>query len=129
MQKKTVYEAKSSKLILIPKFEQYMEYVLEIVLLRLPRTEKFSIGTEYKTLMYTTYRNIMYLNRVDNKKKLYYLNLIDSDLNVQRTLVRIMYKYKWIDEKRFDIIIKQHLYEIGSIVGGLIKYYANNSEK
>jgi hypothetical protein len=120
-------EIKSSKLILIPRFEQYMEYMLEIILLKLPRTEKYSIGTEYKNLMYETYRNIMYLNKSEDKKKLYYLNIIDCDLNIQRTLARIMFKNRWIDEKKFDIIIKQHLYEIGAILGGLIKYYAHNN--
>ena len=86
-------------------------------------------GTEYKNLMYETYKNIIYLNKSEEKKKLYYLNIIDCNLNIQRTLVRIMYKYRWIDEKKFDIIMKQHLYEIGSILGGLIKYYAKNNEK
>lgn len=129
MKNDEVYETKSSRLMLIPKFELYMEYILEIVLLKLPRTEKYSIGTEYKNIMYNTYKNIMYLNKAEDKKKLYYLNLIDCDLNVQRTLARIMYKYKWIDEKKFDVIIKQHIYEIGALVGGLIKYYANNTEK
>lgn len=126
MEKKQI---KSSKLILIPKFEKYMEYVLEIILLKLPRTEKYSIGTEYKNLMYDTYKNIMYLNKTEEKKKMYYLNIIDCNLNVQRTLIRIMYKYRWIDEKKFNVIMQQHLYEIGSILGGLIKYYAKNNEK
>lgn len=129
MNKYGVYENKSSKLVLIPKFELYMEYMLEVVLLKLPRVEKYSIGTEFKNVMYATYRNIMYLNKADEKNRLYYLNLIDCDLNIQRTLARILYKYKWIDEKKFDVIVKQHLYEIGCIVGGLIKYYAKNSEK
>ena len=122
-------QIRSSKLILIPKYEKYMEYVLEIILLKLPRTEKYSIGTEYKNLMYDTYKNIMYLNKAEEKKKIYYLNIIDCNLNIQRTLIRIMYKYRWIDEKKFEVIMQQHLYEIGSILGGLIKYYAKNNEK
>lgn len=122
-------EVKNSKLILIPKYEAYMEYMLEIILLKLPRTEKYSIGTELKSVMYGTYRNIMYLNKAEEKKRLYYLNLIDCDLNIQRTLSRIMYKNRWIDEKKFNIIMKQHLYEIGCILGGLIKHYAQNSTK
>ena len=60
---------------------------------------------------------------------MYYLNLIDSDLNVQRALLRIMYKNKWLDEKRFNVIMKQHIFEIGSLLGGLIKYYAKNDKK
>ena len=37
----------SNELIIIPKIEKYIEYMLT-VLLKLPRTEKFSIGTEVK---------------------------------------------------------------------------------
>lgn len=124
-----IYENKSAKLMLIPKYEAYMEYMLEIILIKLPRTEKFSIGTEFKSLMYGTYRNIMYLNKVEDRKRMYYLNLIDCDLNVQRALIRIMYKNKWIDERRFNVIMKQHLFEVGSLLGGLIKYYAKNDKK
>ena len=43
-------EIKNNKLIIIPKIEKYIEYMLTI-LLKLPRTEKFSIGTEIKTSM------------------------------------------------------------------------------
>ena len=52
-----VYEKKEKELTLIPKYEFYMEYMLEIVLLRLPRTEKYSIGTEFKLVMYETLRD------------------------------------------------------------------------
>ena len=47
----SVKEKDNSSLKLIPKFEIYMEYMLEIILIQLPRTEKFSIRTEYKTIM------------------------------------------------------------------------------
>ena len=38
----------NNELIIIPKIEKYIEYMLTI-LFKLPRTEKFSIGTEVKT--------------------------------------------------------------------------------
>lgn len=38
-------EIKNNRLIIIPKIEKYIEYMLTI-LIKLPRTEKFSIGTE-----------------------------------------------------------------------------------
>lgn len=44
-------ERKSNELIIIPKIEKYIEYILTI-LIKLPRTEKFSIGNEIKTSMY-----------------------------------------------------------------------------
>lgn len=40
--------------------------------------------------------------------------------------LRIMKKYKWIDEKKFRVAIEL-IYEIGKILGGLIKYYGKNN--
>lgn len=119
-------ENKKEELVLIPKFERYMEYMLEVVLLHLPRIEKFSIGTEYKTLMYETLRDILFIEKIVKKDRLYYLNRIDANLNTQRILLRIMKKNKWIDIKRFDFVMNSLIAEIGMILGGLIKYYAKN---
>ena len=38
---------KENKLQLIPKAENYCAYIINLII-KLPRTEKFSIGTEYK---------------------------------------------------------------------------------
>lgn len=121
-----VYEKEKQELLLIPKYLNYMEYMLEIVLIRLPRTEKYSIGTEYKTIMYKTFEDIMYIEKVLKKERLLYLNRIDAGLNIQRALLRIMKKYKWIDEKRFEYVINTLIKEVGAVLGGLIKFYAKN---
>ena len=115
------------KLELIPKLEKYIQYMLEIIL-KLPRTEKFSIGNEYKTAMYKTISYVMYLNKIEESKCLYYSNMIDAEINVQRIYLRIMHKNKWIDDKKLRVSMEQ-LYEIGKILGGLIKYYAKNNKK
>ena len=117
----------NEKLQLIPKTELYIEYMNNVIL-KLPRTEKFSIGTEYKNVMYEMLRNILYVNKVEEKYRLDYLNKIDADLNIQRILLRIMCKNKWIDEKKFNIAMGQ-IYEIGKILGGLIKYYGKNTKE
>lgn len=119
---------KEEKLKLIPKVEKYIEYVLGIIF-KLPRTEKFSIGTEYKSSMYKMLSNIMLLNKISKNRKeeiMNILNNIDASLNTQRIYLRIMKSNKWIDEKKFKIAIEQ-IYEIGKILGGLIKYYAKNN--
>lgn len=115
------------ELILIPKYEKYMEYMLQVIL-KLPRTEKFNIGNEFKNVMYKMLENILYLNKIEISKRLYYLNLIDAELNTQRTMIRIMFKSRWIDEKKYKVSMEL-LYEIGKIVGGLIKFYAKNNKK
>ena len=118
---------KENKLLLIPKTEQYIQYMLE-TLIKLPRTEKFNIGTEYKTSMYNMLRKILYLSKINNDKCLDILNEIDAELNTERIYARIMKKNKWIDERKFNIIMEQ-IYEIGKILGGLLKYYGKMDKK
>lgn len=82
------------KLKIIPKEEKYIEYILQIIL-KLPRTEKFNIGNEYKISMYHMLRKTMYLNKIDKYEKkslLNILNEIDAELNTQRIYLRIMQK-------------------------------------
>ena len=124
MDKKT---EKENKLQLIPKTEKYIEYILQMII-KLPRTEKFSIGTEYKQSMYEMLRNIMYLSKTEQNQALNILNKIDAELNTQRIFLRIMKNNKWIDERKFKIAMEQ-IYEIGKILGGLLKYYAKNNKK
>ena len=76
----------------------------------------------YKMLQNTLYINK--LNRIENKKEvLKILNLIDTDLNSQRIYLRIMKKKQWIDNKKFEVSMNK-IYEIGKIIGGLVKVYA-----
>ena len=122
-------------LILIPKYNKYIEYMLNVIL-KLPRTEKFNIGNEYKNIMYEGLKNIMYeglknimyINKLKMNERIDYLNKIDVELNIQRILLRIMVKNRWIDEKKFNVAIN-HISEIGKILGGLIKLYGKNNTK
>lgn len=119
-------ETENKKLSLIPKIEEYIEYMLG-VLMRLPRIEKFNIGNEYKQSMYEILENVMYLNKIrDNRECLTLVNKIDAKLNCQRIYLRIMKKNKWIDERKFGIAIEK-IYEMGKIIGGLTRYYAKNN--
>ena len=118
-------------LILIPKIEKYIEYMLNVIL-KLPRTEKFNIGNEYKISMYTMLANAIYINKIGNNteliNKLEYLNKIDAELVLERIYLRLMLNNRSIDEKKFKVAMEL-IYEIGKIVGGLIKYYAKNNKK
>ena len=96
----------NKKLELIPKLEKYIQYILEM-LIKIPRTEKFSIGNEYKSSMYKTMQYVMYLSKIEESKCLYYTNMIDAEINLQRIYLRIMYKNKWIDDKKFKVSMEQ----------------------
>ena len=84
---------KNKKLEIIPKLEKYIQYIIEIII-KLTRTEKFSIGNEYKNSLYKTLNCVMYLNKIEENKCLYYLNIIDAEINTQRIYLRIMCKNK-----------------------------------
>lgn len=120
-------QEKEQKLMLIPKAEKYIEYMLQIIM-KLPRVEKFSIGTEYKQSMYQMLQDILMITKIEKDEVLSYLNKIDANLNTQRIYLRIMKKNKWIDEHKFKVIMEQ-IYEMGKLLGGLIKYYAKNHTK
>lgn len=120
-------EEQTNKLALIPKAENYIEYMLQMIL-KLPRTEKYSIGTEYKQLLYIMLKDIIYLSKIQKECILEKLNEIDANLNTQRIYLRIMKKQKWTDEKKFNIAMEK-IYEIGKIIGGLYKYYAKYSKE
>ena len=86
---------KENKLKLIPKAEIYIQYMLQVII-KLPRVEKFSIGTEYKKSMYEMLEYILIISKVENNT-INYLNKIDAKLNTQRIYLRIMKKEKWTD--------------------------------
>lgn len=59
-------ERKNSELIIIPKIEKYIEYML-MILIKLPRTEKFSIGTELKMSMYEMLKYVLLASKVEKR--------------------------------------------------------------
>ncbi len=124
---KELEKINNEQLQLIPKVQEYIQYMLE-TLIKLPRIEKFSIGTEYKCSMYKLLEYILYVSKIEKEKRLEYINKIDAELNCQRIYLRIMYKNKWINDKKFNVSITK-VGEIGKIVGGLIKYYVKNNKE
>lgn len=72
--------------------------------------------------------NIMMISKIEKKNILEYLNKIDAELNTQRIYLRIMKNNRWVDEKKFKVSM-EHIYELGKILGGLIKYYAKNNKE
>ncbi len=68
-------KSKDNRFVIIVKIEKYIEYMLTI-LLKLPRTEKFSIGTEVKTSMYEMMKNILLASKIDKNERLSIYNII-----------------------------------------------------
>ena len=58
----------NEQLKLIPKLEEYIQYMLEIIL-KIPRTEKFNIGNEYKNSMYSMLENVIYISKIKEEER------------------------------------------------------------
>ena len=87
----------SENLILIPKCEKYIEYAINMIL-KLPKNMRLVI-----------------------------CNKIDALIAIQRVLIRIMYKSKYIYEKKYMTSISL-LNELGKLTGGYIKALGINYE-
>lgn len=99
-------ENENQTLQLIPKTTNYIEYMLDVIM-KLPRTEKFNIGNEYKQSMYKMLEYVIYLQKIDKYKKQELLNKIDCELNIQRIFLRLMYKEHWVDNKKFKVSMEK----------------------
>ncbi len=108
----------SGTLILIPKIEDYIKYTFQI-LIKIPRIEKFNIGSEIKT---STLKMLEYAHLInkDRKDAYTYLNKIDALISYNRSMLRILDEEKSISHKNFTTCITK-LAELGRIIGGLIK--------
>ena len=79
--------------------------------------------------MYKLIEKTLYLNKnLNTYRNFELLNEIDVLLNCQKIYLRIMYKNYWIDDRKQKIAMEK-IYEIGKIIGGLLKYYAQNNKK
>ena len=100
----------SGTLILIPKTEEYVKYVFQI-LIKIPRIEKFNIGSEIKT---SALQMLEYAH----------LNKIDALISYNRSMIRILNDEKSISSKNYETAINK-LAELGRIIGGLLKANPN----
>ena len=108
----------SGNLILIPKLEDYIRYTFQI-LIKIPRIEKFNIGSEIKTSCLKMLEYAHFLNK-DRRNGYVYLNKIDALISYNKSMLRILNEEKSISKNNFESSMEK-LSEIGKIVGGLIK--------
>ena len=71
--------SKSNELTLIPKYEKYMQYIIEVII-KMPRTEKFNIGNEYKSSMYQMLEDTLHISKIQIIRLVHYLLLMNSSM-------------------------------------------------
>ncbi len=116
----------SGTLILIPKIEDYIKYTYQM-LVKIPRVEKFNIGSEIKISSLRMLEYAHFVNK-DRVSAYSYLNKIDALISYNRSMIRILNEEKSISNKNFEMCITK-LAEIGRIIGGLLKANPNFRKK
>ncbi len=109
----------NSDLLIYKKYTNLYYYAYNL-LEKYPKSERFGLSSDIKNSMNTTIKNMLYAQKVDRTKKMYYLNMIDAELLYQRFAIRLSYNRKYISPNNYkNWSIK--VAEIGKMLGGWIK--------
>jgi len=109
----------SNMLKIIPKYEDYAKYEIDMII-KIPKVAKYMIGNSYINNVVETLKNIYLIQKISFEKRLDIINEIDAYFSYQRSMLRVMYKEKFIDEKKFNVSMR-YLKELGLMLGGYIK--------
>ena len=114
-------ENKANKSLVI--YQKYLDliYYTNDICRKYPKSEKTALATETKNSLYSGLKNLMYAYKEYNKKnKLNYLNNMDVELNLQKVLIRLSYKYQYITKQNYETWCTK-ITDICNMLGGWIK--------
>lgn len=103
-------------------YKQYLEliYYVEMITEKYPKSVKLSLVTEIKNNTYEGIKNILLaFKEYDVKTKMQFLNKVDVNLKMQKVLIRVSYKKKYITVKNYYAWSKK-ITNIGNLLGGWI---------
>ena len=86
-------------------YQKYLELIYHSndIVRKYPKSEKFALVNEIKSILYVGLKNLMYAVKLYSKnEKLKYLNELDINLNILKVHVRLSYKYKYITMKNYQ---------------------------
>ncbi len=110
-------------LILHQKVYEFLLYMYPVINLY-PKYEKFTLQTRTKNCMFDLLDSIEKANKSTTKKSAVYD--VDLHLSKLRTLIRLAKDLHYFNLKKYNTISKM-LSEIGSLVGGWIKWIQTTS--
>lgn len=111
---------KDDRLILYEKFTELIFYSKNL-LNKYPKCERFDLCTDIKNLIYEGLGNVIRAwKSYSNDEKLMLLRETDVNLLILKSLVKISYQYKYINDKNY-MTWDGKISEIGKLVGGWIK--------
>mgnify|MGYP006394095149 FL=1 len=88
-----------------------------------PKSEKHTLAAEIRQSMYGLLRLVLTTNRRYHKKTT--ASEVDVELDVLRSLVRVSHELGFLPIRQYQVW-SEHLYEIGCMVGGWLKWIKEN---
>lgn len=88
-----------------------------------PKSEKHTLAAEIRQCMYQLMRLVITTNRRYHKKTT--ISEVDVELDVLRSLVRASHQLGFLPIRKYQLW-SEHLYEIGRMVGGWLKWVKEN---
>ena len=118
-------QTQRKELLIYQKYVDLIEYAYDRIR-KFPKSEKHAMAASFKNSMFDTLKYILRANKIygNSQKRLEMLNMIDAEVQLQKVLVRLAHKYKYISNKNY-IEWARRLDEIGKILGGWIKSTRN----
>ncbi|MDD3304206.1 MAG: diversity-generating retroelement protein Avd [Clostridia bacterium] len=104
-------------------YQKYLEliYYTNDILQKYPKHEKFALVQEIKSNLYEGLKYLMFAQKeFSNANRLKYLNHLDVTLNLQKVLIRISYKYKYISSNNYSSWSTK-LTDVCNLLGAWIK--------
>lgn len=113
--------ANQSQLIIYQKYVDTIEYSYNL-LVKFPKSEKFTMVAQIKDSMLTAIKLILRANKVYNNHnaRLELLNAIDAEISIQKVFVRMSHKLRYISNNNY-MEWSRRLDELGRLLGGWIK--------
>jgi len=113
-------------MVLHQKLSDFADWMFPVVD-RFPKREKFALCTQIKNSTFAAIRLSIQVQK-SAREKLRYLHDLDVELQMLRFLLRHAHQAQYLDARRLELAMRK-LVEIGKIVGGLMKAFANKGVK
>lgn len=112
----------SENLVILQKLEDAIEYAY-CVFRKFPKSERFTLVADLKNRLYRMLELVVVANK--SKNKIPFLNDIDIELDVFRSLVRVSFRMKYLAPKQYEII-SVRFNEFGRLLGGWMRQNRNH---
>jgi hypothetical protein len=86
-----------------------------------PKTEKYSLGQKIENLILEILELSFKINYSAKNEKMILLKETDAQVHLLKTLIRLAYEVKALDNKKY-LKFQEQLQEIGRMIGGWIRY-------